>query len=114
MKTHISSPQANIRSLPADESPDGLNRATTTAAPQGTKRTTALSAVRPIPRRGLSREEAAMYLGISACKFDELVRDGRMPGPKRIDGRKVWDVRQLDLAFDALPVEPNSWDDLSS
>jgi excisionase family DNA binding protein len=60
---------------------------------------------RPIPRRGLSRAEAAMYIGISASKFDELVRDGRMPGPKRIDGRKVWDVRDLDVAFDALPSE---------
>jgi len=86
------------------------------AALQGTKRSTALSAVRPIPRRGLSRDEAAMYLGISASKFDELVRDGRMPGPKRIDGRKVWDVRQLDLAFDSLPndndrEQRNSFDD---
>jgi hypothetical protein len=44
-----------------------------------------------------------MYIGVSASKFDELVRDGRMPGPKRIDGRKVWDVRALDLAFDSLP-----------
>lgn len=77
-----------------------------------TKRWTSLSAVRPIPRRGLSHDEAAMYLGISASKFDELVRDGRMPGPKRIDGRKIWDVHQLDIAFDHLPVEGNSWDDL--
>ena len=66
-------------------------------------RSTALSAVRPIPRRGLSRIEAAMYIGVSANKFDELVRDGRMPGPKRIDGRKLWDVHALDLAFDSLP-----------
>ena len=112
MKTRISSPQAKIRSLPADG--EGLDRqAPPTAAPLGPKRPSALSAVRPIPRRGLSREEAAMYLGISASKFDELVRDGRMPSPKRIDGRKIWDVHQLDLAFDALPVEPNSWDDFS-
>jgi excisionase family DNA binding protein len=79
-------------------------------------RSAALSSVRPIPRRGLSREEAAMYIGISATKFDELVRDGRMPGPKRIDGRKVWDVRDLDVAFDAFPSENpqshgSSWDD---
>lgn len=47
-------------------------------------RSTALSAVRPIPRRGLAREQAAMYLGIFARKFNELVRDGRMPRPKRI------------------------------
>ena len=55
----------------------------------------------------MSRDEAAMYIGISASKFDELVRDRRMPGPKRIDGRKVWDVLQLDLAFDALPDDDN-------
>jgi hypothetical protein len=66
-------------------------------------RSTSLSAVRPIPRRGLSRGEAAMYIGIGASKFDELVRDGRMPGPKRIDGRKLWDAHALDLAFDSLP-----------
>jgi predicted DNA-binding transcriptional regulator AlpA len=55
------------------------------------------------PRRGLSRIEAARYVGISATKFDALVKDGRMPRPKRIDGRVVWDVRCLDLAFDDLP-----------
>jgi exosome complex RNA-binding protein Rrp42 (RNase PH superfamily) len=57
-----------------------------------------------------------MYLGVSPGKFDELVRQARMPPPKRIDGRKVWDVRELDVAFDALPTENNasqgtSWDD---
>lgn len=57
------------------------------------------------PRRGLRREEAAGYLGFSARKFDELVADGRMPKPKRIDGVVVWDIRRLDFAFDALPDE---------
>ena len=57
-----------------------------------------------------------MYIGVSASKFDELVRDGRMPGPKRIDGRKLWDVHALDLAFDSLPDDNdqghrNSFDD---
>jgi predicted DNA-binding transcriptional regulator AlpA len=73
----------------------------------------ALSEVRPVPRRGLSRDEAAMYIGVSAGKFDELVSDGRMPEPLKIDGRKIWDIRSLDLAFDALPTEnptPNTWD----
>jgi excisionase family DNA binding protein len=73
----------------------------------------ALSEIRPVPRRGLSRDEAAMYVGVSAGKFDELVADGRMPGRVRIDGRKVWDIRSLDVAFDVLPrdnAEPNSWD----
>jgi excisionase family DNA binding protein len=71
---------------------------------------------RLVPRRGLSRVEAAMYLGISPSKFDELVRDGRMPAPKRIDGRKVWDIHNLDVAFEALPSENetsggSTWDD---
>jgi predicted DNA-binding transcriptional regulator AlpA len=71
---------------------------------------------RPIPRRGLSRAEAAIYLGISPSKFDELVRDGRMPAPKRIDARKIWDIHSLDMAFDALPSENETsgvttWDD---
>ena len=75
----------------------------------------ALSESRPLPRRGLSREEAAMYIGVSAAKFDQLVADGRMPAARRIDGRKVWDVRELDLYFDDLPPAENtvgnSWDD---
>jgi excisionase family DNA binding protein len=78
--------------------------------------TRSLSELRPVPRRGLSRDEAAMYIGVSTGKFDEMVADGRMPGAVRIDGRKVWDIRALDLAFDALPKENpsarNTWDGL--
>jgi predicted DNA-binding transcriptional regulator AlpA len=73
----------------------------------------ALSEIRPLPRRGLSRDEAAVYIGVSATKFDEMVADGRMPPPLRIDARKVWDIRSLDLAFDAIANEnptPNSWE----
>jgi predicted DNA-binding transcriptional regulator AlpA len=64
------------------------------------------------PRRGLRRHEAAAYIGISPTKFDELVDDGRMPRPKRIDGAVVWDQRALDFAFDALPDDgdANAWD----
>jgi predicted DNA-binding transcriptional regulator AlpA len=72
----------------------------------------ALSDVRPVPRRGLSRVEAAMYIGISPSNFDKLVADETMPRPVKIGGRKVWDRHELDLAFDALPREdkPNSWE----
>jgi hypothetical protein len=72
----------------------------------------ALSDIRPVPRRGLSREEAAMYVGISPSKFDALVGEGRMPAAVNIDSRKVWDIRQIDLAFDDLASNnpaPNSW-----
>lgn len=58
-----------------------------------------------LPPRGLSREEAAAYIGIGATKFDELVADGRMPPAKRIDGRRVWDRHRVDSAFAALPTE---------
>jgi hypothetical protein len=62
--------------------------------------------------RGLSREEAAEYIGVSASLFDRLVEDGRMPRPKAINSRVVWDRQRLDVAFDVLPDrgEPNPWD----
>lgn len=60
---------------------------------------------RSLPPRGLSRVQAAEYIGISPTKFDELVRDGQMPSPKRIGARAVWDRLQLDNAFAALPDE---------
>lgn len=62
--------------------------------------------------RGLSRVEAAAYIGVSPSLFDEMVDDGRMPKAKRINARTVWDLRQLDRAFDALPndAEVNPWD----
>lgn len=73
-----------------------------------------LSQTRPTPRRGLSRTEAAMYIGVSASKFDQLIMSNKMPGPRLLDSRKIWDVRELDLAFDALPGENDgeaSWAD---
>jgi predicted DNA-binding transcriptional regulator AlpA len=64
---------------------------------------------RIIPR-GLRREESAMYIGISPSKFDAMVADGRMPKPKLIDSRRVWDVHQLDAAFEALPGGEDNFD----
>jgi predicted DNA-binding transcriptional regulator AlpA len=61
--------------------------------------------------RGLSRAQAAEYIGIGVTKFDVLVRDGRMPKPVRMDGRKVWDIKKLDAAFSALDhANGNEWD----
>lgn len=68
-----------------------------------------------VPRRGVSRIEAAAYIGLSPGKFDELVHDGRMPKPVQIDRRKVWDIHRLDHAFDALSPDDeasNPWDDI--
>jgi predicted DNA-binding transcriptional regulator AlpA len=56
-----------------------------------------------LPPRGLSRVQSAEYIGVSPSKFDEMVADGRMPQPKPIDGRVVWDRHELDAAFGELP-----------
>jgi len=63
--------------------------------------------------RGLSMAQSAAYVGVSPSLFDEMVQDGRMPPPKRFNGRTVWDRKQLDEAFDASPSEHrnNPWDD---
>ncbi|WP_421477519.1 helix-turn-helix transcriptional regulator [Agrobacterium tumefaciens] len=53
----------------------------------------------------MSRDEAARYIGVGTTKFDQMVKDGRMPKPKRIDGRTVWDRIKLDDAFTRLPDE---------
>lgn len=65
-------------------------------------------AVAPPAARGLNRVEAAGYVGVSPSLFDEMVADKRMPKPKRINARTVWDVRKLDIAFDALPGDEDS------
>jgi predicted DNA-binding transcriptional regulator AlpA len=67
--------------------------------------------------RGLSREQAAAYVGVSPSLFDTLVKDGRMPAPKRINARTVWDRLQLDAAFAALPSNDapvNPWDEIAA
>ncbi len=56
-------------------------------------------------RRGLDENEAAVYLSLSPSFFRKLVSAGRMPRPRRIGERRIWDVEELDLAFKALPRE---------
>jgi predicted DNA-binding transcriptional regulator AlpA len=83
-------------------------------------RTDAMVAERPITRvearwpRGLRREDAARYVGVSPSKFDEWVKDRRMPQPFRADGCVLWDVRDLDDAFEELKAgatAASDWDD---
>ena len=64
--------------------------------------TTAARHSAPGPRRGLRRSDAAAYVGVSPSKFNQLVADGRMPQPLKIDGCTIWDIRKLDAAFDEL------------
>jgi hypothetical protein len=63
------------------------------------------------PPRGLSREDAARWIGVSPSKFDEMRKDGRIGAAKVIDGRKIWDIRALNQAFDALPDEHGDAED---
>jgi predicted DNA-binding transcriptional regulator AlpA len=64
--------------------------------------------------RGLSRVVAAEYIGVSPSLFDKLVTDGRMPKPKAINSRRVWDRLQIDEYFTKLSgnsdAEDNPWD----
>ena len=80
-----------------------------------TSRKIIAAASRPVPFLGMNRTEAAAYIGVSPSKFDEMVMDGRMPPPKRIDTRCVWDSRQLSSAFEKLPGgaddDRNEWDE---
>lgn len=72
-----------------------------------------------LPPRLIGIDAAAAYVDISPTKFASLVKEGRAPSPKRIDGRKVFDVRDLDRFADRLPYEgpspvDNSWSDVDA
>lgn len=71
-----------------------------------------------LPPRGLDREQAAAYIGVSPSLFDQMVMDGSMPKSKRVRGRRIWDRLKLDSAFNALPgddgePEHNEWDNMA-
>ncbi|SDQ27757.1 hypothetical protein [Pseudovibrio sp. Tun.PSC04-5.I4] len=53
--------------------------------------------------RGLSKPQAASYIGVSVGLFDLLVSEHKMPKAKQIASRKVWDVFEIDQAFEILP-----------
>lgn len=68
------------------------------------------------PPFGLRRLEAANYVGLGVTKFDQLVRDGRMPKPVALDAVKVWRRDELESALADLSEEPamidNPWDQI--
>jgi predicted DNA-binding transcriptional regulator AlpA len=69
--------------------------------------------VTPPAARGLNRVDAAHYIGVSPTTFDKLVGENKMPKPKQIGTRRIWDKMRLDLAFEAIPGDddaPNPWD----
>ena len=54
-------------------------------------------------KRGFNRSEAADYIGVGTTKFEDLVNQRRMPQPRLMDKRMVWDVCELDEYFEKLP-----------
>lgn len=73
--------------------------------------------------RGLSRIQAASYVGLGTTFFDQKVADRTFPKPIEIGKRKIWDKHDLDSAFETLkrvdfdslkPIVPtsekNDWD----
>jgi hypothetical protein len=77
----------------------------TVAASSVATETRRLSTIRPLVRRGLSRIEAATYIGISPSKFDELRKANRIGPAKVLDGRLIFTTERLDEFLDALPDE---------
>jgi excisionase family DNA binding protein len=61
------------------------------------------------PPRGLNREEAARYVGVTVDSFDELVKVNRMPSARKIGRRLIWDRHQLDAYFAELPTLADNW-----
>lgn len=61
-------------------------------------------------RRGLDENEAAIYLSLSPSKFRQMVELGLMPRPRLAGRRRIWDMRELDAAFDQLPREGGETD----
>ena len=61
------------------------------------------SIIAPSDRIGLSRMEAAAYIGVSTPTFDQMVRRGLMPAAKVFGARRIWDRRQIEQHFANLP-----------
>lgn len=55
-----------------------------------------------LPRFAMRREEAAASVAVSPTKWDEWVKDGRMPKGLKIDGVVLWDTAQVLDAWERL------------
>lgn len=52
--------------------------------------------------RGLNRDQAARYVGLSLTTFLRLIAEGVLPEALRFGRRCVWDLRALDEALDRM------------
>lgn len=50
--------------------------------------------------RGLRREDAARYIGVSPSMFDRLRKEDRVPSPRELFGVMLWDRADLDAIFE--------------
>ncbi|MEX2647689.1 MAG: hypothetical protein WD673_01590 [Alphaproteobacteria bacterium] len=66
---------------------------------QPARRSRDITVVEP---RGLSREQANRYVGLSGGTFKRLVDEGVLPAALPFGRRRVWDRRALDQALDRL------------
>jgi predicted DNA-binding transcriptional regulator AlpA len=54
---------------------------------------------------GLSCDEAAAFIGVSASLFQAAVTAGTMPEPRQLGGRLIWDAEEIVKAFRRLPTK---------
>ena len=71
-----------------------------TRTPAGRKRAQVLP--ENLPPIGISREQAAAFIGVSSSTFDKAIGKS-MPNPRELGGRLIWDVDELVQAFKKLP-----------
>ncbi len=52
--------------------------------------------------RLVDRRRAATYVGVTAGRFEQLVRDSVVPPPVMVDNKRRWPLALLDVAKDAV------------
>ncbi|MHC2280934.1 hypothetical protein ACVME8_007577 [Bradyrhizobium diazoefficiens] len=52
--------------------------------------------------RLVDRRRAAAYVGVTAGRFEQLVRDNVVPPPVMVDNKRRWPMALLDVAKDAV------------
>lgn len=70
-----------------------------------TARTRTRLSIAPTEKIGLSRFEAAAFIGVTPTSFDALVRTGDMPSARRLGNVLRWDRRQIEVAFSMMPQD---------
>lgn len=52
--------------------------------------------------RLVDRRRAAAYVGVTAGRFEQLVRDNIVPPPVMVDNKRRWPIAALDVAKEAV------------